>query len=98
MLRKCVATMLVVSMMLLVGCTANVHQIGSGPTGTTAPIKQKRWYILWGLIPLNSVDSHAMAGGADNYEIKTQFEAIDVIISIFTSIVSIHPRTVKVTK
>jgi hypothetical protein len=49
-------------------------------------------------VPLNSVDSQAMAGGASDYEIKTQRSFVDVVIGIFTGIITVHPRTVSVTK
>lgn len=82
---------------LLVSCTAHIHTVGEGPKGNTV-MKQKQWYILFGLVPLNKVDTHAMAGDATNYEIKTVSNVDDVLISIITTYVTVHPRTVIVTK
>ncbi len=71
--------------------------MGLGPKGNTV-MKQKQWTNLFGLIPLNTVDTHAMAGDATNYEIKTVSNADDILISIFTNYITVHPRTVIVTK
>lgn len=82
---------------MLSGCFAQVHKVGSGAAGTNVTAQQQ-WFILFGLIPLTQVDSNAMAAGATNYEIRTEHTAIDWIISIFTQIVTVYPRTVTVTK
>lgn len=58
------------------GCTANVHVIGDGPKGG-ATVKQKQWYALYGLVPLNHVDSKAMAAGAEDDQIKTVYNPDD---------------------
>lgn len=97
MLRKLVSLIVVLTMLTLVGCAAHVHKIGSGAQGSTQ-VTERQWYILWGLVPLNTVDSNAMAAGATDYTIKTERNAVDVIISLFTMLVTIHPRSVTVTK
>lgn len=82
---------------LLSGCYTQIHKVGSGAAGNNVTAKQQ-WFALWGLVPITQVDSNAMAGGATNYEIRTEHTAIDVIIGIFTGWVTIYPRTVTVTK
>jgi hypothetical protein len=81
----------------MVGCAANTHIIGDGAKGSEV-VSAKQWYILCGLVPLNKVDTKAMAGDATNYEIKTQQSFIDVIISGITSCVTISCRSVSVKK
>ncbi len=49
-------------------------------------------------MPINDVDSAELADGAADYTIETEQSALDVIINIFTSIVSVYSRTVTVTK
>jgi hypothetical protein len=39
-----------------------------------------------------------MAGSAKNYTIKTEQSVLDVVINLFTSIVTVNSRTVTVTK
>jgi hypothetical protein len=81
----------------MTGCLSHTHVVGDGAqTGQTE--MKRQWYILFGLVPLNEVDSQAMAGDADDYTIKTTQSFIDGVIGIFTGIVTIQPRTVKVEK
>jgi len=82
---------------LLIGCTANVHVVGDGPKGGLV-VKQKQWYVLWGLVPITQVDSKAMAAGAEDYQIKTVYNVDEVIINIIGNYVSVNCRTVEVTK
>lgn len=81
----------------LSACVTHEHVIGNGPKGTTE-IAEKQWYILFGLVPLNKVDTKVLAAGATDYKIQTQSSFVDVLIGIVTSIVTIQPRTVTVTK
>ena len=94
-LMMAAASLALVSM--LSGCYTQIHKVGSGAAGSNIT-KQQQWFALWGLVPITQVDSNAMAAGATNYEVRTEHTAIDVIIGIFTSFVTIYPRTVTVTK
>ena len=78
-------------------CAAHTHVIGDGGDGSET-VEQRQWYVLWGLVPINDVDSAEMANGAADYTIETEQSALDVIINIFTSVVSVYSRTVTVTK
>lgn len=80
---------------VMVGCLTHEHIVGTGAaTGYTESAKQ--FYII-GLVPLNSVDTKAMSGGADNYKIVTRTSVIDAIISSITGGV-LQARTVEVVK
>ncbi|MBU0507827.1 Bor family protein [bacterium] len=83
--------------MMLVGCYTHIHQVGNGAQ-TGVKMEKKQWYILWGLVPLNEVDSQQMAAGATDYTIRTQQSFVDVVIGLVTGMVTIYPRTVAVTK
>ena len=54
--------------------------------------------MLYGLVPINEVDTNAMAGEATDYEIMTQHTGLDVIINIFTGAITVNSRTVIVRK
>lgn len=84
-------------MFLFAACATHVHTVGSGAQGNTK-MEQRQWYVLWGLVPLNEVDSHEMAGGTENYTITTEQAPLDVIINIFTTYVTVVSRTVTVEK
>ena len=88
--------------MMLVGCSTNIHTVGAGPqTGMSNVARQ--YYLLYGLIPVNTVDTNEMAKSiqAENYEIKTQVGPVDVGINLASAILVggvVSSRTVTVTK
>jgi hypothetical protein len=98
MFKKAVAIMMLTGIIFYnVGCYTHSHVVGSGAKSGVS-VEEKQWYVLWGLVPLNSVDTNAMAGDATDYTIQTQHSFIDIIIGMFTGIVTVSPKTVKVTK
>ena len=96
-MKKTLVVLIVLSVLLVFGCAANVHTIGNGPQNNQV-IQARQWYALYGLVPLNNVDTQTMAGNAKNYEIKTEQSFLDCLIDAFTSEVTITSRTVTVTK
>lgn len=82
---------------LMTSCFSITHTVGAGAKGSETK-EAKQWFALFGLVPINDVDSKAMAGGATDYTINTQRSFVDGLIGIFTGIASIYPATVKVTK
>ena len=97
MRNKLVLIIAPIVFLTLFSCATHVHTVGNGPsTGVTETARQ--WYVLYGLVPLNDVDTSAMTGGASNYEVKTSQEPIDLLIYCFTSGVTVTSRTVTVTK
>ena len=100
-MRKCFSmTMIALLLFVMVGasgCATHIHVVGSGGEGREI-LEERQWYILWGLVPINDVDTAEMVEGASDYTIETEQSALDVIINIFTSIVTVYSRTVTVTK
>ena len=97
MLRKFSAIVLILGVLLFIGCAAHVHKVGNGAQGNDM-MMARQWYVLFGLVPINEVDTNAMAGTATDYEIMTQYTGLDVIINIFTGVISVNSRTVIVRK
>ena len=97
MFRRLSAAFLIVGMLFVIGCSAHVHQVGKGAQGSDI-IEARQWYIAWGLVPINDVDTNVMAGGATDYEITTLYTPIDFIISAVASSITISSRTVTVRK
>lgn len=97
MLRKLSAVFLVVAMLFVIGCAAHTHKVGNGAQGYDVT-EARQWYIVWGLVPINDVDTNAMAGEATDYEITTSYTPIDFIIGVVAGSVSISSRTVSVRK
>lgn len=85
------------TILLFIGCASHIHTVGAGPqTGQVESARQ--WYILFGAIPLNNVDTNEMANGAENYEIETATGFVDILISMPASYITVSSRTVTVTK
>jgi len=97
MFKKCVVLIMAFVFLFMVGCATHIHEVGSGAGGSNQKA-ERQWYILWGLVPLNDVDTNAIAAGTADYTVKTQTSFLDVVINIFTGIVTINSRTVTVTK
>jgi hypothetical protein len=97
-MKKIITVLLIVAFcFIFVGCYTMVHQVGKGAQGSTTATKTQ-WYILWGLVPLNEVNSQALASGATDYTIQTQLSPMDFVMNIFTGMVTVYSRTVTVTK
>lgn len=96
-MRRVTAVVVMASFLLImVGCSAHIHTIGNGAQGNNV-IQERQWYILWGIVPLNDIRTDQMTSAAD-YTIKTEQSVLDVIINIFTSVVTVYSRTVTVTE
>ncbi|MEM7106910.1 MAG: hypothetical protein AAF519_01700 [Bacteroidota bacterium] len=81
----------------LTSCFTLNHTVGNGAQGGDKTEK-KQWYALWGLVPINDVDSKQMAAGAEDYTITSTHSFLDVVVSLFTGFVTIQVKTVKVEK
>ena len=88
---------LLICLLSVSSCYTLTHQVGNGAQGG-ATVEKRQWYLLYGLVPLNEVDSHAMAEGATDYTITSQHTFLDLVISAITGFVTIQAKTVKVTK
>ena len=97
MFSKLSAAFLIVAMLFVIGCAAHVHTVGNGAQGANIT-EARQWYIVWGLVPINDVDTNAMAGGATDYEIMTSLTPIDFIIGVVAGGITITSRTVSVQK
>jgi len=96
-MKKIVVLILIISLVILIGCEAHVHKVGVGAKeGKSVQVRQ--WYALWGLAPLNQIDTRDFVGDAKDYEIKSEKSALDIFINIFTAYVPITSGTVTVTK
>ena len=103
--NKLITITLIISM-LFISCATHLHTVGYGPqTGVKATARQ--YYLLWGLVPLNTVDTNEMAGTdingnqIENYEIETEFGALDIAINWVSGVLIgglVSSRTVTVTK
>ena len=78
-------------------CATHSHTFGEGPsTGLTE--ENRQYYALYGLVPLNKVDTKAMVGDTKDFKLETGAQAVDVLIGIVGGSFTVTSRTVKVTK
>ncbi len=97
MFRKFSVVFLIVAMLFVIGCAAHVHKVGKGAQGNDITMA-RQWYVLWGIVPINDVDTNAIAEGAADYEITTSVTPLDFVINAILGQVSINCRTVSVQK
>ncbi|MFP4460563.1 MAG: Bor/Iss family lipoprotein [Candidatus Zixiibacteriota bacterium] len=88
---------LLLVMLLFAGCYSHTHIVGRGAQSNQI-MQARQWYILFGIVPLNFVDSQAMASGTSDYTIHTASTPPDFFINIFTSIITVQSRTVTVVR
>lgn len=81
-MKKIVISMMLVSSLLIVGCSTHIHTVGYGPQSGIVKT-ERQYYLLWGLIPINTVDTQAgLAEDEINYEIRTQTGVGDYFVMI----------------
>lgn len=96
--KKLVSALAVLALTLSLGsCYALDHRVGSGAQGGVQA-HERQWYILFGLVPLNDVDSQELAAGAKDYDVKSEIDVVDVLLNLFTGWLTIYSQTVTVTK
>ena len=95
-MRKTVVISILMALLISMnGCFTMNHIVGDGAKQGQVE-KERQWYVLWGLVPLNKVDSKAMAAGATSYQIKTELTFIDFLMNIATGFVTVYSRTIEV--
>jgi hypothetical protein len=89
--------LVVVMSCLFCSCYSTLNIAGTGASKSEV-VKKKQWYALWGLVQINHVDPKELVGDAGNYSVKTEFTFNDVLLNIFTSLISIESKTVTIIK
>jgi hypothetical protein len=89
---------------LFSSCNATMHTVGTGGKGDCKTAgqydaKKKQWYLFWGLLPLNKVNSKDLANGSQNYTIRTTTTFVDGLISIPGGyLLGLRSQTIRVSK
>ncbi len=97
MFTKVSAVLLIVGILFVIGCATHIHKVGNGAQGNDITAA-RQWYILWGIVPINNVDTNTMAGQTNDYEIMTAITPVDFIINVIAGVVTLSSRTVIVEK
>jgi hypothetical protein len=84
------------SLLLLSGaCVSHQHTVGLGATGT-GEAQQRQYFVLFGLVQVNEVDTQRMAADLSSYTIDTRFSLIDLLLAPFLAPLTATSRTVAV--
>ena len=94
-MKKITIIVLNVSLLTLMACATHTHDVGKGAQGNVVKKGRQLWVI--NLVPINQVDTAAMAGDAADYTIETQVDFIDILVTVLTGNI-ITSRAVKVKK
>lgn len=96
-MKSLISSLIILAMIsfTLSSCFTSTYVVNDGAQGINT-VKEKQWYVLWGLVPMNDVDVKEMANNHENYTITDTFSFLDFVIGIFTSTVSIYPKTIEV--
>ena len=95
MFSKFSTGLLVIAMLCIIGCASHTHTVGHGPVFERTNV-ERQWYLLYGLAPVNKIDTQAMAEGKSNYEITTSVTVVDWIYQALLLPATITCRTVRV--
>jgi hypothetical protein len=76
------------------GCVSHSHPVGLGATGT-AEQSARQFYLIFGLVPLNTVESQRLAGDLTSYTIESYFSFTDLLLSPLL-LLTVTSRTVVV--
>jgi len=94
-MKKITIIVLNVILLTLMACATHTHDVGKGAQGNVVKKGRQLWVI--NLVPINQVDTAAMAGDASDYTIETQVDFIDILVTVLTGNI-ITSRAVKVKK
>jgi len=89
--------MIALMFLLVIGtsCQAHTHRVGGGATGIGEE-SARQYYVLFGLFPLNEVDSQRMAGDLVGYEVSTECSLTDFLMMPALALATVTSRTVTV--
>ena len=97
MLKRLATIVILLVIACVIGCAKHTHTVGHGP-GFNRTNVERQWYILYGLVPINDIDTKSMAEGRSNYQITMQITLMDFIYQAILSPMTITSRTVSVTR
>lgn len=79
------------------GCVSHRHVVGVGPTGVGEE-SARQYYVFFGLIPFNEVDTLRMAGGLNGYAVESSYTFTDFLLMPILLPLTSTSRTVTVQK
>ena len=93
--RAAALSLLLLMLPSLGGCMFHRHVVGLGPTGL-GESSETQWYILFGLVRFNEVDTQRMASDLTSYAIETEYSFLDFLFMPLLLPLTVTTRTVTV--
>lgn len=93
--RRLAATAALATAACLAGCASHTHVVGLGPTGT-GETTVRQYYIFFGLIALNEVDTQRLAPELTSYAVHTRIAFVDLLLAPLLLPLTATSRTVTV--
>lgn len=96
MKKSLIALALAASIALpMTSCYTMTHKVGNGGTGLEE-IKDRQWFFFFGLVTLNTVTSHDLAAGVEDYTVTTEWTWVDILMNTLTVFVTVTSQEVSV--
>lgn len=86
---------LLAALCLLQGCVSNSVSVGLGSTGS-GDRTERQYYLLFGLVSVNEVDTRRMAGSLTSYAVDAEFGWMDLLLAPILLPLTMTSRTVTV--
>lgn len=94
--RPLARRMLAASAALILGaCSMHTHVVGLGPNGI-AQTSARQYWMFFGLLDLNEVDTQRLAGDLTSYRITTAWSFTDILLTPLLLPLTVTSRTVTV--
>ena len=82
---------------LLAGCSVHHHRVGNGPAGIGTETT-RQYYILFGWLRLNDVDTKRLAADQSSYAIETSWSFTDFLLTPLLLPLTVTSRTITIHK
>lgn len=60
-------------------CCSHEHIVGLGPTGS-GEFTERQYYLFFGLLPLQEVNTQNLAQNLTSYSVETRFSLMDLLL------------------
>lgn len=80
---------------LLTGCFVHQHRVGNGAAGIDE-VHTREYYLFFGLMRINEVDTQRYAQDAVSYDVTTKFGFTDILITALLGPLSVTSRSITI--
>lgn len=80
---------------MLAGCVVHRHRLGNGPAGAGEQTL-RQYYIFFGWLRLNDVDTQRVTADLSSYAIETEFSLVDILLAPILLPLTMTSRTITV--